>query len=771
MKKAFGLVCALLLVSLFLPGPGALPTYAGTNYVVSSLADDTNSDGQCTLREAILAANNDLSYNGDCGQPSGGDDTITFSVSGTITLTSTLPAIVSGQGKLTIDGGGNITINANAKRAMYVNNGADLTVKNITIKDGYVYNGNGAAIYNDGGTLTVINSTFSRNYIDGNGVHVRGGAIYNNNGTLAVINSTFSGSVALSWAASALGGAIYSENGTVTVTNSTFSDNFGVTAMTDSGGAIYIYSGTLTVTNSTFTNNNSTYAGGAIYSNGTLTVTNSTFSGNRSGRGGAIFNNGAAIITDSTFSNNTTSTYGDGGAIRSFGMLTVTNSTFSGNQADWDGGAIKGGVTVSKSTFVSNSGRMGGAIYGGGTIINSTFFSNSATYQGGGLYGSGTVINSTFSGNSAANSGGGIYVSGWLAPTLKNAIIADNTGGDCVGTADTSSSKNNLIKDSANACGLTNGVNGNIIGVDPMLGTVTGSPAYFPLLAGSPAIDAGDDATCADPATVNNQSQNGVTRPQGPHCDIGSYEAPQAAPPPAAPQNVAATPGDGQVTLTWGAVQGATSYNIYMATQSGVTKANWQTKPGGMRHTGITGTSYTHTGLQNGTTYYFVVTAVNAAGESAESAEVSATPQASGGGTSGTVNTPGGQVQVGLQGGTFTQSPMAQSVTPPQGWQAPYGGITFTAQVSQPGGILTVTLTFPQPIPQGAQLWKFVNNQWQAVPNAQLSGNTATFQVQDGGSLDADGQANGQVTDPVALLVPGPGLGSYRLFLPFTSRQ
>lgn len=241
--------------------------------------------------------------------------------------------------------------------------------------------------------------------------------------------------------------------------------------------------------------------------------------------------------------------------------------------------------------------------------------------------------------------------------------------------------------------------------------------------------------------------------------------------PPAAPQNVAATPGDGQVTLTWGAVQGATSYNIYMATQSGVTKANWQTKPGGMRHTGITGTSYTHTGLQNGTTYYFVVTAVNSAGESAESAEVSATPQAAGGGTSGTVNTPGGQVQVGLQGGTFTQGPAAQSVTPPQGWQAPYGGITFTAQVSQPGGILTVTLTFPESIPQGAQLWKFVNNQWQAVPNAQLSGNTATFQVQDGGSLDADGQVNGQVVDPVALLVRGPGPGAYRLFLPFISKQ
>jgi CSLREA domain-containing protein/uncharacterized repeat protein (TIGR02543 family) len=140
-------------------------------------------------------------------------------------------------------------------------------------------------------------------------------------------------------------------------------------------------------------------------------------------------------------------------------------------------------------------------------------------------------------------------------------------------------------------------------------------------------------------------------------------------------------------------------------------------------------------------------------------------------GTSATVTTPGGQVQVGLQGGTFTQGPTAQNVTPPQGWQAPYGAIAFAAQVPQAGGSVTVTLTFPQPIPQGAQLWKFVNNQWLAVPNAQLSGNTATFQVQDGGPLDADGQANGQVADPVALLVPQPGPGAQRLFLPFISKR
>ncbi|WP_198665514.1 choice-of-anchor U domain-containing protein [Thermus sediminis] len=134
---------------------------------------------------------------------------------------------------------------------------------------------------------------------------------------------------------------------------------------------------------------------------------------------------------------------------------------------------------------------------------------------------------------------------------------------------------------------------------------------------------------------------------------------------------------------------------------------------------------------------------------------VSASSGGGGGSNSGTVNTPGGQVGMGLQGGTFTQGPTYQSVTPPEGFQAPYGAIAFTAQVPQ-GGTLTVTLTFPQAIPQGAVLRKFVNGTWREVPGAQFSGNTATYQVRDGGDLDADGQANGQIVDPVALLTPSP---------------
>ena len=96
---------------------------------------------------------------------------------------------------------------------------------------------------------------------------------------------------------------------------------------------------------------------------------------------------------------------------------------------------------------------------------------------------------------------------------------------------------------------------------------------------------------------------------------------------PSAPTGVTATAGNGQATISWTAVGGASSYNLYMATQSGVTKSNYAALTGGMKHLSVT-SPYVHTGLSNGTAYYFIVTAVNVSGESVESAQVSATPAA-----------------------------------------------------------------------------------------------------------------------------------------------
>ncbi|HNB52986.1 MAG TPA: choice-of-anchor Q domain-containing protein [Anaerolineales bacterium] len=386
---------------------------------------------------------------------------------------------------------------------------------------------------NAGRTVIINHLVFTK------GKNASSGGGIRNYGDLTILNSTFTENHASGW-----GGAI-DNNASLTVSHSTFESNLS----DQNGGAIDNYNAgsiipaTLTITESTFTFNRSLGAGGAIYNNGMLSIQASTFSQNQAqdgNMGGAILNFydfGILILTDSTFIAN--SAEGEGGAIANIGDLTVRDTTFETNQGS-NGGAIYNywvaEALISSSTFKTNFAftSTGGAIFNEGGnfgVVNSTFYGNEATWEGGGIaneynnqspYNTLIVTHSTFSENSANYGGGILNDTSYLY--LSNTLIANSpSGGDCQSIYEPETNINNLIEDG----GCEAALSGNpLLGA---LGDYGGKTPTMPLLPGSPALDAGDDPTCAaDP--VNHLDQRGLPRPSGSHCDIGAYEH-QAIPP------------------------------------------------------------------------------------------------------------------------------------------------------------------------------------------------------------------------------------------------
>ncbi|MDF2722768.1 MAG: hypothetical protein K0Q59_2443, partial [Paenibacillus sp.] len=110
---------------------------------------------------------------------------------------------------------------------------------------------------------------------------------------------------------------------------------------------------------------------------------------------------------------------------------------------------------------------------------------------------------------------------------------------------------------------------------------------------------------------------------------------------PGSPTIVNAIAGDAKVNLTWNAVSGATGYKVYRSGTSGSYGAEIATVSGAVY-------SYEASWLVNGATYYFVVRATNAGGDSASSNEVSGTPQVEAPGSPTIVNTVAGNAKVNL---------------------------------------------------------------------------------------------------------------------------
>lgn len=174
---------------------------------------------------------------------------------------------------------------------------------------------------------------------------------------------------------------------------------------------------------------------------------------------------------------------------------------------------------------------------------------------------------------------------------------------------------------------------------------------------------------------------------------LASSAMPALAQAPSAPSGIGALPATSSANLTWSVVSGATSYNIYRSTTSG----GEGTTP---YLTGITTHAYTDTGLTDGQTYYYEVTAVNSSGESSKSTEASVSPNYyinCGGNSSVTVGS--GliyEADAEYSGGSPDNITHSISAGSPALYQAQRVGQTFTYTLPMNNGSYTLDLRFAE---------------------------------------------------------------------------
>ena len=362
----------------------------GTTFIVSTLADtdDGTCDNDCSLREAIYAANE---------LP--GADSIEFNISGTIFLDATLPYIDDPDG-LTIDGTGQtILIDGNeSEQIFYISTGASLSLTEISMTNGYIYNAGELIITNinyenegfyseSQGTISISDSTFTDSPITTKGslsllnCHLVRSSVYTY-GTLDIVDS------------SSNNGYIQSV-GTLTLTNILFSDG-------------YVYSGdTLDIADGSFSSSSST--GNWLYSEGNFTITDSSlnyqdggslyselemnFSNNSFDCSGfscymqsagdfnltdssfTTYERGSVVCLEDLFIDNTPLEFTGDGNIYAKGMLTMTDSSFSATDYSY---IYSEGVMAITNTPVTNMidsasvSSSSSITYSGGTITSSS---------------------------------------------------------------------------------------------------------------------------------------------------------------------------------------------------------------------------------------------------------------------------------------------------------------------------------------------------------------------------------------------------------------
>lgn len=545
---------------------------AASIFTVTTFNDEVNQNGQCSLREAIVAANTNT-VSADCGN--GALVTTINLASGTYTLTIDNPepqegppyrldddsglygdlditdtlSLVGAAPNLTIISGLSV---ANTNRILQIHRGT-VNLSNLSLIEAHSP-WDGAAIYNQGElTLNNVNlnnnhTVFNYNY-NANTERLHGGAIYNA-GHLSISNSGLASNRTSGGLYDFKGGAIYSI-APLTITTTIFRENQAV-----EGGAIYSTSpnNQLTINSSefidnaaVFVNDNELSLGGALWLNNPATISNSIFRGNEAVGAGAIYALKDVAITNSIFDSNSAGSgngIAHGTAIHSKGHAIINHSIFKSNGGGSAAIGNVGTMQINRTTIINNTNRAvpymdntpigkGGGIYTTNqlTVTNTTISNNTANFAGAGIYNARSLhlINTSVISNGIkfgdeAGVGGGIYTLPASTSYLTNTLISLNTapaGGDCWGATQGFYS---LISD-LDYCQLGGNTNlGDLSAQTSPLAQVDDYTWVVPLTQASPAVDAGNNQAC--PAS----DQRGQSRPIDGNgdllarCDLGAYE-------------------------------------------------------------------------------------------------------------------------------------------------------------------------------------------------------------------------------------------------------
>jgi predicted outer membrane repeat protein len=486
-KFLTALVTSSIVVAALVAAPVSVKAAAETYYV----GPGTDTGGSCTTPDYTTDAVDDdeaIQDAVDAAVANAGVDTIVI-CDGSYVITALIDATADTEG-LIIEGetSAELSVLDGAGTSQFLDTNEDLTIRDLTFSNFYVFGDNGAVIHNDSidDLLTVEGSVFENNFAG------YGGAIYWG-GQGDINDSTFEDNSALG-----NGGALYfGEDASIgySVFDDNFADNRGGAVYGDyvltlnhsdfvsnsswgSGGAVATRNSVYTL-HSTFTGNGTTAEGGAIYAYDDSSTGYSVFTDNTSGyRGGAIFNDNR--FADSNVGIRETHVYhsiftgnkvlaetegageedGYGGAVFGEDQCTVTDSTFTDNEVsvldDAHGGAVYCDDDIdllADNRFSGNSATggdygEGGAVFGdedlgdspsSGAFRNS-FTNNTASHDGGAMYIDDDIeaqfSKNVFKRNSAGQSGGGLYVdeelednASFTGNRFEGNIASDGDGG------------------------------------------------------------------------------------------------------------------------------------------------------------------------------------------------------------------------------------------------------------------------------------------------------------------------------------------------------